>query len=95
MARTYSGGEQHQIAKAAYAVALAGSVCALRGRREGWRSSSHLCLYLLPMRYGWGRTLPPLPARLDDAVLDGLLAPHTRRAVLAAAQLAFYVQILI
>lgn len=49
----------------------------------------------LPMRYGWGRTLPPLPARLDDAVLDGLLAPHTRRAVLAAAQLAFYVQILI
>ena len=27
---------------------------------------------LLAMRYGWGRTLPPLPARLDDAVLDGL-----------------------
>jgi hypothetical protein len=47
------------------------------------------------MRYGWGRILPPLPARLDDVVLDGLLAPHTRRAVLAAAQLAFYVQILI
>jgi hypothetical protein len=30
MARKYSGGEQHQIDEAAYAAALAESVCALR-----------------------------------------------------------------